>query len=53
MANAARLTHSPGAALHSRTLSQANGVLSKRLEVTWSHTSHESKSAAHASICSA
>ncbi len=53
MANAARFTHWSRAALHSRTLSQAYGVLSKRLEVTWSHTSHESNAAAHASICSA
>jgi len=51
VANAARLTHSSGDALHSSTLLQAKGVLSKRLEVTWSQTSQESNAAAHSSIC--
>ena len=50
-ANPARLSNSGSRALHSTALSSANGVRSNRLPHTASQTSHESRSATHASIC--
>ena len=50
-ANAARFSNSGSRALHSTALSSANGVRSNRLPQTPSQTSHESRSATHASIC--
>ena len=50
-ANPARFSNSGSRALHSTALSSANGVRSNRLPHTASQTSHESRSATHASIC--